>query len=61
VFVPSDWWHTANVPTIPLTDSVSVLHRWFPFPLKQLNYCVGVSEILEQLVVSLTVTVVSLF
>jgi hypothetical protein len=31
VLISSDWWYTVSVPTIPVTDAVSLLHQCLPF------------------------------
>jgi hypothetical protein len=49
VFASSDRRHTGDVPTISLTDAVSLLHRCLLFPTNEPRRPIGVSVILYQL------------
>jgi hypothetical protein len=47
VVVSSDRLHAVFVPTISLTDAVSIPQRRIPFPSNHLHFLVEVSEILD--------------
>lgn len=46
VFISSDWRHAVWVPTISMTDAVSILHQ-FLWPSNELYSHIGVSGVLN--------------